>query len=375
MTSIRRPPTARVATIASAAWLLALAAGLCPQPAGAFDRFTGLEADAVFGESVTFSVDLVGDPPDELDLLLRFADSDLTFVQPVEPHGGSASFVWDAGADYIAPNTPIAYRWRARDGDPEPVVSSERTVLYDDDRPNLDWQVLDTEQVSVHWYGDDRAPAERMGDVTTAAVRQAEELFAADLGARVDIFVYRTREEFFGALEPGSREWIGGEARPEIRTIYAWLQAGSDAYMDVLIFHEVAHMVFADATENPYHIPARWLNEGLAVWSEEQGAQEEIDFVRRAARDDRLVGFDAIAEQFPTGPDEADVAYSQSAALMDYIIRTYGREAIPRISAAYRDGASDAEAVEAATGVPLDDLTRDWFAEFGVDVPPPVEPE
>ncbi|MFN2483913.1 MAG: peptidase MA family metallohydrolase [Candidatus Limnocylindria bacterium] len=362
------------AMLAASIWLSASAT--VPPPASALDGFTNLEADATFGESVTFSVELEGGAPDELDLLLRFADSEVTFVQPVELRGSRAEYVWDAGEDYIAPNTPISYQWRAREtGADDAVFSREATILYDDDRPRLDWDVLETEHVRVHWYGGDRAAAERMGGVTSAAVQQAEELFDADLGARVDIFVYHSRDEFFGALEPAAREWVGGEARPEIRTIYAWLEAGSEAYMEVLIFHEVAHMVFADAKANPYHEPARWLNEGLAVWSEEQGATDENAFVRDAASDGRLVGFDAIVEQFPTGSDEVDVAYSQSAAFMDYIITTYGRDSIARICTAYRSGSTDAEALEEATGTPLDEIIAAWFSEFGMTVPPAIDPE
>ncbi|HYI66102.1 MAG TPA: hypothetical protein VEW95_04190, partial [Candidatus Limnocylindrales bacterium] len=43
--------------------------------------------------------------------------------------------------------------------------------------------------------------------------------------------------------------------------------------------------------------------------------------------------------------------------------------------AAYRDGASDAEALEAGTGIPAEQLYADFYAEFGVDAPVPIEPE
>ncbi len=60
--------------------------------------------------------------------------------------------------------------------------------------------------------------------------------------------------------------------------------------------------------------------------------------------------------------------------MVDLIIDRYGAEAIARIAAAYRDGASDAEALEAGTGIPADELYADYFAAFGVDAPQPIEP-
>jgi hypothetical protein len=61
--------------------------------------------------------------------------------------------------------------------------------------------------------------------------------------------------------------------------------------------------------------------------------------------------------------------------MVDLIIDRYGPEAIASIAAAYRDGASDAEALEAGTGIPADDLYADYFAEFGVSAPTAIEPE
>jgi hypothetical protein len=43
-----------------------------------------------------------------------------------------------------------------------------------------------------------------------------------------------------------------------------------------------------------------------------------------------------------------------------------------RITAAYRDGASDEQALEAGTGVPAEELYDDFYAEFGVEAPEPI---
>jgi hypothetical protein len=61
--------------------------------------------------------------------------------------------------------------------------------------------------------------------------------------------------------------------------------------------------------------------------------------------------------------------------MIDLIIDRYGTEAIARIAAAFRDGASDAEALEAGTGISAEELYAEYYAEFGVSAPTPIEPE
>ena len=73
---------------------------------------------------------------------------------------------------------------------------------------------------------------------------QAEELLGHELDGPVDIFVYDAREDFFGALGPGAREWFGAATFPPLRTIFMWLGAGPASYLDTTIVHEVTHIVF-----------------------------------------------------------------------------------------------------------------------------------
>ena len=323
---------------------------------------------------IQFDVELRGAAPDRLELLIRTPGAEASLVVPVEPDGDHATYVWDTSVDHVTPNTLVTYQWRATDGD-EVVLGSEETIRYEDDRAGLDWQHAQLGEATVHWYGDAEAQARRFGELTAVGVAQAEELLDTELAGPVDVFVYDSREDFFGALGPGAREWTGAAAYSELRTIFMWLGGGSPAYLEVAMVHEVTHVVFYDATNNPFHEPARWLNEGIATWSEIGDAGEQRGIVEFEAGGGGLFSFEAITEQFPIGEREGQLSYAQGTTMIDDIIDRYGREAIARIAAAYRDGASDAEALEAGTGVPADQLYAEFYAEFGVDEPVPIEPE
>jgi Peptidase MA superfamily len=359
-----------------AAGLLGLGiAVLGAAPAAAFDGFISQSVDSTYGREISFTVAYDGGPPDRLELLLRTPGQEAAFVAPVSPSGAAAAeYVWDTSGDHVTPNSLITYQWRATSGD-EVVMSEPATYRYEDDRPGLDWQREQLGEATVHWYGDSETQARRFGELTAVGVQRAETLLGTELAGPVDVFVYATRDDFFGALGPGAREWTGAAAFSELRTIFMWLEGGSAAYLEQAMIHEVTHIVFFDATDNAFHEPARWLNEGLATWTEDFEGDDERAIVELEAGGAGLFSFEAISAQFPIGDRGGRLSYAQGTTMVDMIVDDYGDEAIAAIAAAYQDGASDAEALESGTGITADQLYADFFAEFGVDPPTPIVPE
>jgi Peptidase MA superfamily len=368
----------RLSVGARRAALAALAAGLLaavlPGAAMGFTGFGPMSADGTYGTGMTFEIELRGGPPERLELLLAFTGDDGTFVAPVAAEGESASYTWDTADRHVPPNTEVTYRWRATEGE-RVTLSPPQTMLYDDDRPGLDWQSEQMGEATVHWYGGAAAQARRFGELSAEGAAAAEELLGHELAAPVDIFVYDSQEHFFGALGPGAREWTGAATYPHLRTIFMWLQGGSGDFLETTIVHEVTHVVFADATDNPFHEPAKWLNEGLASWSERQSADQERSLVEFEAGGGGLFAFEAITEQFPIGDRGARLSYAQGATMVDMIIDRYGPEAIARAAEAYRAGASDAEALASGTGEPVEDLYAAFYDAFNAEAPQPVQPE
>ena len=366
----RRALAPLFATILAGSFLVA-----GPGAVAAFDGFGTSTADSTYGQEIRFATTLNGGAPESLDLLIRTQGADGSLVVPVTPSESSAEYVWDTSADYVVPNTLITYRWRATEGD-EVTMSDVAEIRYVDDRPGLDWQSAQLGEATVHWYGDGEAQAMRFGEVSAGGVERAERLLGSEMAGPVDVFVYTDREDFFGALGPGVREWTGAATYSELRTIFMWNspEAGSPAYLETAMIHEITHIVFHDATDNPFHEPARWLNEGIAVWSETEEASGERAIVEQEAANG-LFSFEAISEQFPIGDRGGRLSYAQGATMIDMIIAEHGREAIAGIAAAYRAGASDEEALEAGTGASADELYAGFFEAFGVEEPSPIEPE
>ncbi len=371
--SLASRPLGRLVSAALAAGVLAVSAAvLSPAPAAAFSGFGALHASEQYGQQMVFSVDLAGSAPDELQVLLQFGpDPDSTFVAPATLSGSTGTYTWDAATDYVTPNTAIRYRFRATAGGTV-TVSPAATLLYADNRSGLDWQSATIGQAVVHWYGSEEAQARHFGDLTSGAVSRAEATLGHALAGPIDIFVYDTQSQFFGALGPGAREWTGAATFPDIRTVFMWLQGfPTQTELDRTLVHEVTHVVFYDATRNPYHEPAHWLNEGFSVWSEQQNATSSAGTVRSEVSSG-LISFDALTGQFPIGSRAASLSYAEGATMVAYILDHYGSDAMARVTAAYRAGSTDAAALQAGTGIPADQLYADYYRSFGAEPPQPV---
>lgn len=346
---------------------------VAPAPSRAGGGFADLDADATFGVDMTFSASWTGAPPDRVELLLGFGGEE-RLVVPVELVSGQLDYRRDLADGYVPPNTPVAYRWRAVIG-AQVTVSPERSLLYDDDRPVLDWRQAQVGSATVHWYDANETIARRFGDLAGDAADAAAELLGHPLADPIDIFVYEAREDFQAAVGPGAREWVGAAAYPYLRTVYMWLEAGSTAYLEMTLAHEVTHVVFYDATANPFHEPATWLNEGTATWSELANADTERDLVNLETRSPGgLMAFAALTDRFPLDIRGASLAYAQGTTMVDLIIHDFGTDAMAAIAEAYRSGATDEDAILAGTGVSFEALRDEYFAAFGVAEPDPIEP-
>ena len=366
-------------TLARAPRFLALAlvvlatAVLSPARVLAGGGFSGLTADATFGVDMTFSATWTGSTPDRVEILLGFGTDD-RLVVPVPFTGSDLTYRRDLTSEYVTPNTTVTYQWRAITGT-SVTVSADQTLLYDDDRPGLDWQQARVGSATVHWYADNETIARRFGELAGEAADRAGDLLGSPLADTVDIFVYDDRETFFGAIGTANREWTGAATVPYLRTIFMWLGAGPTSYLEVTIAHETTHVVFFDATNNPFHSPASWFNEGTARWSEFQNADTEWDLVRReASSSDGLMAFEALVAEFPIDPNRASLAYAQGATMVDYLIENFAPDTMALIAAGFRNGGTEDEAIREGTGTSFDTIRADYFSSLGVTEPAPIEP-
>lgn len=334
--------------------------------------------DSTFGEGIQLTQPVTVDAtPFRVELLLTLGGAPPLVVE-VDPPAGTGDLVlretFQEG--HILPNTPVEARWRITMGpDTPPVTGPSASTVYDDDR--MVWRTLEGDVVRVHWTEGDEAFARRALDIGEDAVESTAALLGVTEDEPVDFFIYADEGEFYDALGPGTRENVGGQANTDIRTLFALITPGQidDSWVDVVIPHELVHLVFDTAARNPYNYPPRWLNEGLATYLSQGLTGGDQAAVQAAANDGSIIPLAGLEGQFPTTADGFFLAYSESVSAVDFFIRTHGQDALLRLIDAYADGRTDDEAFHAAIGQDVATFDAAWLADLGTAVPARLGPQ
>jgi hypothetical protein len=371
--------SARLGAAAGLALLVAVVI-LPPSTRAAGDPGFGRpRATATFGQSVDFSQP-VSDGGDVVraEVLISYpgaAGPVVTEVPPPDDGPGVLSHALQLSDGHIYPNTELSARWRLTYADGSIVVGPAASILYSDER--FDWRTESGEIVRVHWAEGPASFGAEALEIAEAGIAEAEALLGVEETEPIDFFIYPDEASFYVALGPGTRENVGGQANSEIRTMFALIRPSEiDAeWVGIVIPHELTHLVFDTAVDNPYHEPPRWLNEGLAMYLEQGYTPEYRQQVESAADDGRLIPLAALTGQFPATSEGFYLAYAESLSAVDFLIRTHGQDALVGLITSYAEGRTDDEAFEAAIGMDTADFDAAWFADLGATPPQPIGPQ
>ncbi len=273
-----------------------------------------------------------------------------------------------------APNTHFDYQFRVTNSDGGTSFGPVAQSVVEDTR--FEWQTLTKGDVVIHWYSGDQAFANSAADSANAAIDKASQALGVTIDQPFDMFVYDTEEAMRSAVNPG-RENVQAEAHPDIDTIFAWLPSNqpADPYNQTVIAHELTHLVFHHAVDNPYHGVPRWLDEGVAVYESEGYTTQWQSYVNVAVGNKALIPLDGLAGLFPSVTSEFYLAYGESVAAVDYFVRTYGEPKLWELVNSYAAGVSDDEAFTAATGSDVAAFNAAWFSSYNLTPPAPAGPQ
>jgi hypothetical protein len=365
------------ACAAVVAWLALLAAPVSPA-AAATPSVTAPVATVDFLERIQFRGEavLTADVA-HAEIVLEIQGSERAFVADVgAAQAGTETLAYDfeTPGGSIMPNTTIRARFRLTMADGTRVLGPATSVTYED--PRFDWSTLAGDFVTVHWTEGGMAFGRRAVRIADDAVREVGDLLGVIESEPIDFYVYADRDAFLDVLGAASRENVGGQAHPDIRTLFANISPGEidDPWVGVVIPHELTHLVFDTAVANPNHYPPRWLNEGVAVYLSEGFTAGDRAAVDAAVDDRSLMPLGALSGQFPTTADQFRLAYSESVSAVDFLVSEHGQPAMVDLVRSYADGVTDDEAFEAATGTDVAAFEAAWLEDLGADAPVPYGP-
>jgi hypothetical protein len=268
----------------------------------------------------------------------------------------------------LKPFVEIRYWWTVSDAEGRKVTTAPQSFVYADNRFE-GWQSLVGEHTAVHWYEGDDAFGIRALSVAEQAVLDIRDRVAPTLALSepFHLYLYASEGDLAPALPASGREWAVGQAYPRLRTAVLAVPAnlGSVSTMNWLIPHELTHLVLYEAAQPDYANLPEWLNEGLAVVSEQTLNPDDALLLEQAVQDDRLLPLGSLCYHFPRQEGRLGLAYAQSASVVTFIEQNYGRSAIVDLVAAYGEGLACRRGVSRVLGLDLEKLESRWRESLG----------
>jgi tetratricopeptide (TPR) repeat protein len=126
--------------------------------------------------------------------------------------------------------------------------------------------------------------------------------------------------------------------------------------------HEFTHTVTLAATDNRI---AHWFTEGLAVWEEHAPLRWEwVPMLHHAVTKKQLFTMDRLTWGFvrPKKPSDRQLAYAQSYWICKYIEEKHGHDAILKMLAEFKLGASQDDVFPKILGQRISEFEKDFFA-------------
>jgi hypothetical protein len=362
MRPLARHPTVR----RGAAMLMCAIFGLLIVPGsvkGASVTFGTPSFKSTFGKSVVFTQPYNGSGITQTEIAIELPGDIGPSLTGLQNQGQTQlSYTLDTSSGGLAPFQPLTAHFQVAFTDGTVQAGPDIHLTYADDRYR--WKSASGKLVTIHWIQGTDA----FGQQLLAYAEQGFPKSAAFLGItetkRADFYIYDTQNAFQSAL--GVSETIGGQAETQFRVCYAQVGPSDLAYGSTVVPHELTHIVFSDITDNPYHSPPRWLNEGLAVYLSEGYGSDNRQLVSRAAKSGTLVPLAALAGYFALDSARIFLSYAEAASAVDYMVRKYGKVAVQKLVASYVTGTTDDEAFTAALGVDTAALDKAWLADNGV---------
>jgi hypothetical protein len=348
--------------------LIALALiGIAAPPANAASAGITVSENAVqnsFPKNIQFTVRAQSSSQiSSARLAYRLGDDPITFVANANYTPGFrivATYPIDLQRDYLPPGVIVHFQWQIQD-----MAGGEFTTAWSDLKvtdPRFLWHERGLGNVVLHWYeGDDNFADAILDSASKAFVAAQRDALAPWLGP-VQIYVYANDQDFRSALGAGADEWIGGQTYSILHIVVILAtSSNTDAARRVAV-HEVTHATIDGANPDPFGPLPSWLDEGIAMMAEGDSLPVFTDALTKGIQGHHLMSLQSLSGSFPADPDQATLAYAESESVVRYFVKTYGRERLAILIAAFHAGNDADAAFQTTAGVSARDFERAWIA-------------
>jgi hypothetical protein len=350
--------------------ILAIFAPISPGLAQAPIAATQDQAEIQFPESITFSIELESEAEIE-QVSLEYRVEQVTcgevvaraFPQFTPGKAVSATWTWEMRqSGSLPPGARIHWLWHVSDAAGHTLTTAEQSITWLDSTHA--WQTLNGDKVDLHWYDGPDTFAQELLDAADAALADLELSTGLKPEKMIDLYIFASTDDLRQAIlyEPG---WTGGQAFPEHDIVIIGISPGQIEWGKGAIAHELTHVLVGHLTFSCLGFVPGWLVEGLAMYGE--GGPDDFSQAsfKQAVTDDTLVSVQALSGGFSENPDKANIAYSESYSLVNFLIEAYGKDSMLALLQSLKEGATVDGALQAVYGFDINGLEDAWREDIG----------
>ncbi|MGA9532414.1 MAG: peptidase MA family metallohydrolase [Anaerolineales bacterium] len=361
-----------------AALLISITAGLLtPVEAQAEDvvTFEGLSVELSFPNRITFVGQASSDGPAIVRAELSYSSPSLigstsNSVHRIELETGQQVpllYEQDFSGTTVVPNTPFVYEWHVWTEDGRESTSAPQKFTFEDTR--YSWQVRRSDRVAVWTHDRFGDLGQRTFDIAQQAIDRQRPLFGVDLRQQIQLIIYNDFTEFAG-WHSTVGGFIGGEAFPgfAITTQIVPLLRPQGGWLSDVVPHEISHLYFAQAADNPTVSVPTWLNEGVASYNEFGDPSAALSRVEQMAAAGELIPLSSLKTGFGSHNEaRARLAYDEALSAVTFIVEDFGTSGLSDLLAGYHSGLASDRAFQRSLGMDVGTFEAAWAEWAGAE--------
>jgi hypothetical protein len=256
--------------------------------------------------------------------------------------------------DTLAPGAEIEYYWEIEDAAGQRLQTETSLVTYMDSR--FQWEVVHDSNISVYYYFGEPDAVLRTARET---IDRFSELEKVTVTGPVKVWVYQTARDLQAAAAgpPSAGHLLG-----QLSAADTVLVSRDTDFLNV-VRHEVAHFVTGYVEKGLIAGLPRWVDEGISTYSQTRLLPGEEQALANAIRRNAIAPISSLDGLYRSS--DFGIFYSESGALIDYLIRTYGPDKFATFLHAFRNQLTDGALME-AYGIDQIGLENGYRASVGL---------
>jgi len=175
----------------------------------------------------------------------------------------------------------------------------------------------------------------------------------------VPIVYFSSQEEY--AQQTGQPAWSKGFAVSHLVSVNLRMivtYQGQEDFLDTVLPHEISHLILHDFIGAHRYIPM-WFDEGVAQLEEAREDLNHRNILSHLILDGKSIPLVMLQNPNPSVHNDATygaIFYAESLYIVDFLVKTYGKESFINLCRNLRDGMSFEEALKSAYAPSLDSM-------------------